>query len=345
MAQSKFWCFTINNPINDDFINMDYEYLVYQNEVGENGGVFHIQGYICYINGKRLSTIKADFQRICGQNPHFETRKGTHEEAKNYCMKEDTRIDGPYEFGDDKDIILNNDDKGKRNDLIDIKEAIEKGMKWIDIQDKWFSQSIRYEKGIKAYINQYEEMEYTTLMQSEKITQSLKDFQRQVIEIVPTIKKGEVLWIYSLTGQEGKSYIGEYLECFNGAFVVSNKKSVDINYIYNKEEIIVFDYARSNEDKISYQQLEEYADGRIISTKYDVMKKRRFNPKTVVFANWLPKVKNLSLSRWKIYEITDELQLERRDAYQISERQEIEAEAENRLKNPLNISSNRTYRD
>lgn len=110
--QSQFWCFTINNPESDpDFL--DYAYFVYQYEME---ATLHIQGYVIFNTRKRRDTVS---KMIPGA--FLQVRYGTHEQAKAYCMKEETRIDGPYEFGSDVGFTGG---QGKRTDWLDIFQMI-----------------------------------------------------------------------------------------------------------------------------------------------------------------------------------------------------------------------------
>lgn len=94
--QARHWVFTINNP-GEDLIDgdaiPDLKYMVYQQERGENG-TNHYQGYLEFSKPKRLGALKKIFKTA-----HFELRKGTRDEARDYCMKEDTRVAGPFEWG------------------------------------------------------------------------------------------------------------------------------------------------------------------------------------------------------------------------------------------------------
>lgn len=110
----KYWLFTINNPevdLDTHPANLfpDCKYLIYQLEQGENG-TFHFQGYVVFNTDKRIESLKR-----LHPTAHFEVRRGTHEQAKEYCSKEDTRVDGPWEFGDDSTIPRK---RGARTDLI-----------------------------------------------------------------------------------------------------------------------------------------------------------------------------------------------------------------------------------
>lgn len=93
--QSCNWVFTINNPTwEDDPLKWSgVKYLVFQKERGESG-TDHFQGYVQFRCNKRLSALKA-----LHKEAHWEVRQGTHTQARDYCMKEDTRIDGPWEHG------------------------------------------------------------------------------------------------------------------------------------------------------------------------------------------------------------------------------------------------------
>lgn len=93
--EAKRWCFTINNPTDDDKwwekpeISGQLEYLVVQEERGEEGTV-HYQGFVIFKSKKRLSWIKNN----CNNRGHFEVTKGSNKEASDYCKKDETYTGG-----------------------------------------------------------------------------------------------------------------------------------------------------------------------------------------------------------------------------------------------------------
>lgn len=96
------WLGTLNNPeveSVEDYLRMWYEkahakYVVGQLERGAEGTV-HVQYFVNFKKpGQRLSYLK----KYCARS-HFEVVKFNNG-ADKYCMKEDTRVEGPWEFGE-----------------------------------------------------------------------------------------------------------------------------------------------------------------------------------------------------------------------------------------------------
>lgn len=97
-------------------------YLVYQLERGENG-TLHFQGYCELKSALRLSPLKT----LMGSDSiHIEQRRGTAEQARDYCMKDDTRVE-------DSPVCQHGEMKitkpGKRNDLKAFMEEVRSGEK------------------------------------------------------------------------------------------------------------------------------------------------------------------------------------------------------------------------
>lgn len=90
-------CFTLNNPPSDniDFSQSTYvRYAVWQLETASTGTPYH-QGYVEFTRPTSMKAMKD----IVGKGAHLEKRRGTRDEARAYCKKEDTRTRGPWEFG------------------------------------------------------------------------------------------------------------------------------------------------------------------------------------------------------------------------------------------------------
>jgi hypothetical protein len=142
--QTPNWMFTINNPIVTDVpLEWPTKFIVFQKEKGENG-TEHYQGYAIFNKRMTLSSLKT----LCSR-AHWEPRKGSHEQARKYCTKDDTRIDGPWTAGDyDPEAT-----KGTRSDLAALKDCIDRGHSMSSIADEHFESFLRYERGIRSYRN------------------------------------------------------------------------------------------------------------------------------------------------------------------------------------------------
>jgi len=98
--QSRNWVFTVNNPGTWSPRELEREesikYMVWQTEEGENGTT-HIQGYVVFVGNKRFSAVKKLLPRA-----HIQKRYGSHEQARDYCQKAETRLEG----GDAGEVIF-----------------------------------------------------------------------------------------------------------------------------------------------------------------------------------------------------------------------------------------------
>ncbi len=136
MARYRNVCFTWNNP--EGLLEFDeekMEYLVYQEEVGDSG-TYHFQGYCEFKKQISLGPAK---ELLGGARVHLEGRRGSQDQAIAYSKKEDTRIDGPYEFGTPRS-------QGKRVDLEGFKDAVMSGKRKRDLLDDHFQIIARYPK-------------------------------------------------------------------------------------------------------------------------------------------------------------------------------------------------------
>ena len=138
--QARCWLFTINNPESNDLPKnfVDVRYCIWQREKGE-AGTEHLQGYVAFTKAKRLTQVKTLNDRA-----HWESRKGTEDQAVAYCSKEETRIAGPWELGE-------RPQPGKRNDLIALKQTIEAGAPMKQIASEHFSSFMKYRNSIVSY--------------------------------------------------------------------------------------------------------------------------------------------------------------------------------------------------
>lgn len=127
MSRAKAWCFTaFQNDM--PFYGNKITYLVYQRERCPDTGNEHYQGYAEFTEAV---TIKTAQRRMRVPNAHMEKRKGTPTQAAQYCMKEETRIEGTeyYEIGD----RCLDPKPGTRTDIIALRDAIIAGKRGLEL--------------------------------------------------------------------------------------------------------------------------------------------------------------------------------------------------------------------
>lgn len=132
-------CFTLNNPKLDDkekLLSLGiWRYVIIGDEVGETGTP-HLQGYGILHKQWRLNALKKEV----GDRVHLERRKGTHEQAREYCMKDDH-----YEERGTEPT------PGKRNDLEKAIDCIKATGSLKRVAEDCPSTFIKYSRGLRDY--------------------------------------------------------------------------------------------------------------------------------------------------------------------------------------------------
>lgn len=123
MARARNWCWTLNNYTEEDEVAIrawsGSTYTLYGRELGDAQQTPHLQGYTEFSSAMRLSAVRSLHPRI-----HWEVRRGTQEQASEYCKK-----DGDFvEIGCKKR-------QGKRTDIAQLYDKLEDGARMADVLD------------------------------------------------------------------------------------------------------------------------------------------------------------------------------------------------------------------
>ncbi len=143
------WVFTYNNPeedwkAEDCYVGSNARYLTGQYERGGETGTLHVQGYVIFKDPVGLAGAKRKLKLL---NAHFEVRRGTHQEAHDYCNKEDTRVPDtvPFCFGEPP---LG---QGARSDINECKRILDDSGSLVEVADQQFGTYCRYHRAFEAY--------------------------------------------------------------------------------------------------------------------------------------------------------------------------------------------------
>lgn len=286
-AQCRAVCFTINNPESYALGLPDcVRYGVWQLEKVSTP---HLQGYLEFKTSVTFAAIKKWLPTA-----HLEARKGTREQARAYCMKEESRIEGPWEHGEFSSS------QGKRSDLCAVRDMLLSGAAKRAVLDEYPEVLAKYPRFVDTCIK---------MAASDSAVKVLElvpkfEWQANVLSLVASPPSDrEILWVYDPVGNHGKTYLSKYLVDSKGAFYCNGGKSVDVSYSYSGQNIVVFDYVRDAADYVSYGVIEQIKNGILFSTKYESDVKRFSVPHVLVFANFRPAEDKFSQDRLCIIEL------------------------------------------
>lgn len=128
MSRSKDWCFTLQLPSDSNWDNV-WESLsaflrdrtTYHCGQVESGTHHHFQGFFQWKTQSRMDSLVRAFRNSVLAGVHLEPRRApTARAARDYCFKEDTRIAGPWEWGELQS-------QGKSTAIADLAAAIDGG--------------------------------------------------------------------------------------------------------------------------------------------------------------------------------------------------------------------------
>lgn len=217
---SRAWCYTINNYTEEDrdgLRALECVYNIFGYERGEKGTP-HLQGYVHLKNAKTLSAVKKMMPRA-----HLEPRKGTIDQAVDYCKKE-----GDFE------------EFGVKPKTSKEKGEAEKG-RWKRVLE--LSKSAEWEKLA-------EEEPRLWCLHEDKLRKKAR-VSAEPLDIGPGEKVHE--WYYGVPGS-GKSHKARMEN--PGAFIKKKNKWWDG---YDGQDVVIIE-EWSPDDKLSLQNLKEWAD-------------------------------------------------------------------------------------
>lgn len=289
--KNRNYCFTSFKETLE--VKMDQiKYIVYGKEIAPSTGRSHLQGYVEFFNPKR---IKAAQDAIGDNEAHIEKRRGTRDEARSYCMKDNNfTYHGLWEPTA----------QGKRSDLHELVDKIESGVTDYELLKDNPQQVFQFERFIKNARRIIAENKCEEYKKEFKTNFKCLPIQTDIINILKQQTERQILWIYDPVGNSGKTWLSKYLvSC--GAIRYTNAKTRDIAFSYNGEDPVIFDFSRSLNDKLNYDIIEQLKNGLIFSSKYESKSKMFRPPKILILSNALPITSKLSEDRWCIYQIED----------------------------------------
>lgn len=142
-TRARNWCFTLNNP---EWTGPEYKefletrehvkWFVFQKEKAPTTGTLHFQGFVGFTNAKTMSAVKVVLNSL---QVHLEPMKARD---ASYAMKEETRVEGPWTYGDFPA-------QGKRTDFESLWNDIKNGATELECFEKHASLTFKCLKSVQ----------------------------------------------------------------------------------------------------------------------------------------------------------------------------------------------------
>lgn len=296
--QTKHYVFTLNNwtAEEDDALKAlgpSVSYLVYGYETGENGTP-HLQGYIVFPKVKRFREAKTTIgiDRI-----HLETKRGTPEQASNYCKK-----DGVFqEFGT---CPRSPGSGGQFAVFIDWILSRKNGPDPVpslrEIAQAFPALYVRYHRKLLELAKHHAPR--PVLEDGEDLKPWQNDLKAVLLEVPPDDRS--ILFYVDQEGGKGKSWFQRYMVTNypDKVQLFSCGKRDDIAHAVDESKsIFLFNIPRKGMEYFQFASIEQLKDRMVFSPKYDsTMKLLKTNPHVVVFSNEYPDMDKLTADRYII---------------------------------------------
>lgn len=294
--QSCRWCFTLNNPTDDEsqslFEILDdrnrVKYAVVGKEVGESGTP-HLQGFVIFTTNKRLRAAKL----LISPRAHLEIARGTSAQASLYCKKDNDF----EEYG-----VLS--EQGRRSDL---EEIIEWGEEFERINGRAPTSPEVARSQPQAYLKYprvvrlFEQRSAPPTLRQGQPTEWQSALET---ELATPADDRKIIFYVDSDGGKGKTWFQQYfLTKFpDKTQILSIGKRDDLAYSVNvTKSVFFFNIPRGGMEFFQYVIAESIKDRMVFSTKYQSkMKFLSETPHVVIFCNEEPDESKMSADRFDI---------------------------------------------
>ncbi len=138
-----------------------------------------------------------------------------------------------------------------------------------------------------------------------------KSWQEDVLNMIKGPANDRmVYWLYDPIGNNGKSFLCDYINLYYECVIADGKKENIFNQVKIKSidqnkrvKIILVDVPRASQDFINYGVIEKLKDGLIYSGKYEGGQVHLDDVHVLCFSNEKPDFTKMSMDRWKVIEI------------------------------------------
>lgn len=196
-------------------------YVVFQKERGEERGTEHYQGYIEFKQSMRFAGVSKVLPRA-----HIELRKGTREQARDYCLKQDSQVDGPWEYGE---FTIR---PGSRTDLEALYKAARTSETLTEVAEAHPSAYLKYYKAVQhvRQLGALDKPKRTTDLQVILLygppglgkTHLVREILAPDVYVLP-LKTGKTMWFDNYRGERdaliddfsGKLSLDDLLQLFD----------------------------------------------------------------------------------------------------------------------------------
>lgn len=249
-------------------------YTVFQLEAAPTTGAVHLQGYSEFTDKVTVFMLR----ELIGGSVHLEKAKGTRDQCRAYCMKDESQLQAPVEIGDFTPT------QGKRNDLQSAIDCmLEHDFDTMIVEHP--AAYVRMGRGLRDL--------YCRLRPTEVGSEhlELRPWQQAVVDrLAAEPDDRTVYWVTDTVGGAGKSKLARELVAHHGGLLLSGKLA-DMAYILagslesvTKPRIAVFDVSRAQAEHIQhlYSMAEMIKNGLVVSNKYE-SRMLVFDPLHVIF--------------------------------------------------------------
>lgn len=256
-------------------------FVVQQKEKCPETGKKHIQGYAEFKMPVRFSAV----QKMFGEKCHCEIRKGSQQEAIDYCEKEDSRVYPPFRWGSPAQKT------GGCNSKAVVAWIREHSLtcSYKDYVEEFETEFIRYGNNMEKLWHMFK-YKPKSFLHGE-----LLPVQDEMISMMDEQDDRDIPWVCDDDGGCGKSALCDFLIDRGDVFWASTGGYKDVFHAYSKDPkpFVVMDLTREEgqEDKKIghvYGILEAFKNGKAFSGKYDSTSLSFPKPKVLVLANTVP---------------------------------------------------------